>query len=299
MADQTGGLLATIDWAVEPKSIVDVFEHASRRIETPCGNGTMVWRGWGRGQTGRLPVVLLHGGSGSWTHWIKIIPALAAAGEVWAADLPGLGDSAMPHAPHVPATCGQVVADGLRAVFADGIGVHLVGFSFGAHVGTFAAALLGDQLASFTICGSAALGLKHNRLNMARERSTMTTEQRNVVHRINLEKLMFAEPGRIDALAIHLQAGNVRRARFKSREFAGTAEIPETLPRVMAPLRAIWGARDVLATPSVEARYAILRAHHPELRTWTIADAGHWVQYEQPAAFLQAIGEMADTVLTR
>ena len=281
-------MLELIDWAAEPAAIVAAIAAASEIHRTPCGSGSMVWRRWGNAR-GRLPLVLLHGGSGSWTHWIKVIPALAATTEVWAADLPGLGDSAMPDTPHTPDVAGEIVAAGIRALIPARQPVHLVAFSFGAHVGTFTAALLEERLASYTISGCAALGIPHNRLEFVRERSTMSKTQSDAVHRINLERLMFADPRRIDALAIHVHRENIRRARFKSRAFAGTGEIAETLPQVTAPLRAIWGGRDVLATPSVEARYDILRRSHPELITRTIADAGHWVAYEQPAAFVAAV----------
>ena len=33
-------------------------------VHTPCGDGNLVWRRWGKGR----PLVLVHGGSGSWTH---------------------------------------------------------------------------------------------------------------------------------------------------------------------------------------------------------------------------------------
>ena len=294
MFQHNEGAAAQIDWLADPAAIVAAVDHASTVAVTPCGDGVLVWRRWGQDRHGRSPIVLLHGGSGSWTHWIKIIPALAGVGEVWAADLPGLGDSAMPPAPHVPATAGRVIADGIKQLFPDNQRIHLVAFSFGAHVGTFAAADLGNRLATFTICGCAALGLPHNHLKFERERSTMTRSESDAVHRTNLARLMFTEPARIDALAIHVHAENIRRARFRSRAFAGTNEIPETLPRVSAPLRAIWGANDVLATPSVEQRYAILREHHPELQTRTIPDAGHWVAYEQPAAFVAATLALTD-----
>ena len=284
--------MASNDSLADPASIVAAVAAASETHHTPCGRGSMVWRRWANGQFGVTPLVLLHGGSGSWTHWIKVIPALAATTEVWAADLPGLGDSAMPDAPHTPAVAGKAVADGVRVLFPASQQIHLVGFSFGAHVGTFAAALLGERLASFTISGCAALGIPHNRLEFARERSTMSRAESDAVHRTNLARLMIADPDRIDALAVHVHAENIRRARFKSRAFASTAEIAETLPRVVAPLRAIWGGRDVLATPSVEARYDILRRSHPELITRTISDAGHWVAYEQPVAFVAAMREM-------
>jgi 2-hydroxy-6-oxonona-2,4-dienedioate hydrolase len=284
-------MLQSVDWSAAPSDIVARVATASTRFNTPCGDGTMAWRRWGERRAGVLPIVLLHGGSGSWTHWIKVIPAFAALTEIWAADMPGLGDSAMPHAPHVPANAGAVVAAGIRALLPQQR-LHLIAFSFGAHVGTFAAASLGDQLDTYTICGCAALGIPHNRLDFERERSTMTDAERNEVHRINLERLMIANPTRIDALAIHTHAANIRHACFKSRAFAETNEIPETLPRVTASLRAIWGANDVLATPSVEARYDILRRSHPELQTRTISDAGHWVAYEQPEAFVEAVVEM-------
>jgi 2-hydroxy-6-oxonona-2,4-dienedioate hydrolase len=280
-----------MDWSAAPAEIVARVAAQSTPFTTPCGDGEMIWRRWGKVHMDANPIVLLHGGSGSWTHWIKTIPTLATHAEVWAADMPGLGESAMPHAPHTPANAGQVVADGIHRLL-PGRRIHLIGFSFGAHVGTFAAARLGDQLATYTICGCAALGVQHNELEFERERSPMTTAERDTVHRINLERLMIANPSRIDTLAIHTHGDNIRRARFKSRAYAGTNEIAENLPRVTAKLRAIWGANDVLATPSVEARYDILRRSHPELQTRTIADAGHWVAYEQPEAFVAAVTDL-------
>ena len=62
-------------------------------VHTPCGPGTLVWRVWGQGR----PIVMLHGGSGSWNHWVRNIDALLASGrQVIAPDLPGFGDSARP-----------------------------------------------------------------------------------------------------------------------------------------------------------------------------------------------------------
>jgi pimeloyl-ACP methyl ester carboxylesterase len=292
MTAQASSLFPVIDWSAAPATIVATIEAAAARAETRCGDATMVWRRWGTPVADTTPLILLHGGSGSWTHWIKVIPALAATMEVWAPDLPGLGESAMPPMPHTPASSAAVVAHGFHQLLGAHQRAHLLGFSFGAHVGTHAAALLGDRLATFTICGCAALGLPHNHIEFERERSTMTTAERDAVHHVNLARLMFADQRRIDPLAIYTHALNIHRARFRSRAFAATAEIPETLPRVAAPLRAIWGAADAIATPSVEARYAILRRHHPELACVTIPDAGHWVAYEQPQAFVSALRKL-------
>jgi pimeloyl-ACP methyl ester carboxylesterase len=227
-------------------------------------------------------------------HWIKTIPALRQRYEVWAPDLPGLGDSAMPPPPFTPASSAEVLAAGIRTLLNEEQRIHLVGFSFGAHVATLAAANLGSRLADLTIIGSAALGLPFPSLQFPKERLSMTAAERREVHRQTLAILMFADPNRIDDLAIDIQAANIAKARFRSREFASTDEIRTTLARVKAPLRAIWGERDVLARPSVEAVYDVLRIYHPELITRTIPGAGHWVMYEAPEAFNAALMELLE-----
>ena len=79
-----------------PEEIVGAIAATSERIETPCGDGSMVWRAWGRGPA----LVLLHGGHGSWTHWLRSIEALSAEYKVFAADMPGYGESASPPDPY-------------------------------------------------------------------------------------------------------------------------------------------------------------------------------------------------------
>ncbi len=217
---------------------------------------------------------------------------LARRYEVWAADLPGLGDSAMPPQPWTPDSSAAVLAAGVRELIPAEKRAHLVGFSFGAHVATLAAVELGERLLDLTLIGSAALGLPWRSLEFPKARSRMTADERREVHRQTLEILMFADPTRIDELAIDLQATNVAKARFRSREFAGTDEVRTALARVSVPLKAIWGERDAIARPSVDACYEVLRLHHPELATRTIPGAGHWVMYEAAEAFNAALLEL-------
>lgn len=277
---------------LSPHEIVAHVAADSEVFQTPCGEGQLVWRRWGRGR----PVILAHGGSGSWTHWIKTIPVLKTKYEVWAVDLPGLGDSAMPAHPHTPESCGTALALGVKALIPREARAHLVAFSFGAHVSSFALLHLQDWVADFTITGCAALGLPQGPgIEFPRERSTMTDEEKMGVHRSLLEILMFKEPSRIDTLAVQLQADNVRKARFRSRPFARSDEIKRNLPEVRIPVKAVWGGNDQTAWPTIEARYDVLREGHPELITRTVPDAGHWVMYEQPgnynAALLEVLGD--------
>ena len=67
-------------------ALVSGLNRAARRLATPCGDSTMIWRVWGTG----APLVLLHGGYGSWTHWIRVIPVLSRHWQLWVPDMPGL-----------------------------------------------------------------------------------------------------------------------------------------------------------------------------------------------------------------
>jgi len=253
---------------------------------TPCGDGTMVWRRWGSGN----PVLLLHGGSGSWTHWVKTIPALRELYEVWAIDIPGLGDSSMPAEPFTPQSCADAVVTGFSQVFTTGAPVTLVCFSFGCHVGTLAACELNSRLSKLIIIGSAALGLGHQpNFSLPKSRSLMTDSERRAVHYEVLARLMFTDRRNIDAQAVALQAINVANARFRSRRFADSSEVKDGLARVTVPVKSIWGRDDIVAYPNVDACLDAIRVHHPELEHHIIENAGHWVMYEAASAFNTAL----------
>ncbi len=273
-----------------PAEIVEALDKRARKLKTPSGDGQMVWRVWGRG----FPLLLFHGGSGSWTHWIRNIVALGEHYELWVPDLPGLGQSAMPPQPWTPASIADVIVAGLDEVIDPDQHVRIAGFSFGGHVAGLVAQRLGARVRDLTLIGVAGLGLRADpREPFAKERPGMSAEDLYEVHRKNLEILMIAEPEKIDALAVHLQTWNARNARFRSRPFAPTDELARALAEIGAPVKTIWGTRDVIAKPSVESRLEILRRHHPELAVRLIEGAGHWVMYEAADAFNAAFLELS------
>ena len=242
----------------------------------------MVWRVWGAGE----PLVLFHGGSGSWTHWIRNIPELSRHYELWVADIPGLGDSAMPPKPWVPASIADVVVAGLDQLFPQHARCAWPAFPSAGRSRACRPRILGDRVRSLTLIGVAALGLRADpREPFAKRRPGMNAAELAGVYHQNLAVLMFADPANIDALAVHLQGENIARARFRSRPFAATETLARALEKVTAPLKTIWGARDIIARPSIEARLAILRRYHPELDVRMIEGAGHWVMYEAAAQF--------------
>ena len=278
-----------------PLTRMTELEFQAERVETPCGDGAMVWRRWGPAASTREPVVLLHGGSGSWTHWIRTIPVLKTERDVWAVDLPGLGDSSMPREPHNPQSCADAVVEGLRQTLPSDRKVWLVCFSYGCHVGTLAATRLSERLTGVVIIGTAALGFGPPNIRpFPKERSGMSAEAKREIHRAVLEILMISKPERVDDEAIELQALNIEKARFRSRSFAAEATVRVRLADVTVPVKTIWGANDVVANGDVEGRIAALGEHHPELEARIIPDAGHWVMYEQADAFNAALRGFID-----
>ena len=153
--------------------------------------------------------------------------------------------------------------------------------------------MLGDRVHTLTLIGVAALGLRADpREPFAKRRPGMSPAEIAAVFRQNLAVLMFADPANIDALAVHLQGENIKRARFRSRPFAPTDNLARALEKVTARLKTIWGTRDIIARPSIETRLEIMRRHHPELDVRLIEGAGHWVAYEAAAKFNAAFFEL-------
>ncbi len=248
----------------------------------------MVWRVWGSGP----PLVLLHGGYGSWTHWIRNVLVLAREFTVIAADLPGLGESATPPEPHSAEGLARIVVDGLGTILPGGERFHLTGFSFGGVLGGHVAALLGDQVRGFTIVGSNGLGLPRQPTELERQKPGGTVEELLAIARYNLGVLMIADKGKIDDLAVYIQYMNAPRGRIRSRRFSRTDTLIRALPRVTAQLSGIWGGRDAGAHPYLDERKRVLDDIQPGLRFEIIPGAGHWVAYEAAERFNQVLAEI-------
>ena len=269
--------------------ILHALDTSARRVETPCGAGRMAWRIWN--EDAGSPLLLLHGGNGSWRHWVRQIPHFAATRCVIAPDLPGLGESADAPDPADPPTIARVIAQGLREIVADTSALDLAGFSFGANIGGHVAVELGAALRSLTIIGAGALGVARGETPLVKVRDKEGAE-RIAAHRHNLAALMIADPARIDDLALTIQEWNTVHARTRSRGFTHTPMLRDALQRSPAPLGAIWGAADQVAAPNLHERLDALAAARPDAVREVIPGAGHWVMYEAPEACNAALSRL-------
>jgi len=261
----------------------------AQRVETPCGDGSLAWRIWGSGP----PLVLLHGGYGSWSHWVRNVIPLSRRFTVIACDMPGLGESATPPEPWTADGLAAIVVAGLDIVLPKGVAPHLAGFSFGGVIGGVVAAQLGDRLKAFTVVGSNGLGLERQPTPLEKVKPDASEEEEFATHRYNLNQLMIHDPAKIDELALYLQKTNHARARMRSRRFSRSGALIEALPKIKARLDGIWGERDATAYPHVEDRRRLLQGVQPGARFTIVPGAGHWVQFEAAAAFNRIITEYA------
>lgn len=267
----------------DPESEVAAIEARARRIDTPCGEGTMVWRIWGEGR----PLVLGHGSQGSWSHWIRNIDALVDAGwQVIAPDLPGFGDSAMP-ASEDHAGLSAALATGLEQILGPGAKADpkadMVGFSFGGCVFANFAARYPHLVRRVIIIGSGGLDTPHGHVDLGSIRG-LEGEARMERLRANLCGLMLHHRASADDLAVHLLLANARKSRLAPVDLVLPDHILRVLPGLTVPIDAIWGEHD-RPHPGPELQEAVLRRFQPDCDFRVIPDAGHWAMYERPQAF--------------
>jgi pimeloyl-ACP methyl ester carboxylesterase len=263
----------------DPQTIVDRIQQQATRYETPCGDGKMIWHLWDE-SGGSAPVVaLFHGGAGSWRHWIRTIPALVPSYRVLVPDLPGLGESDFPPDGDDAFAVATIVADGIDAIIGTETTYEVVGFSFGGTMAACVGALRGKRVRSVTIIGSSGVGAMGSAVNLEKVRH-LEGQARRDTHRTNLNRLMIADPAKIDDLAILIQDWNTVRSRLKTPAISRSGAIMKAIDKLQSPLNGMWGELDAPANPKGPERVATLRAHCPEADIRLIPKTGHWAAYE-------------------
>ncbi|MEQ6438116.1 alpha/beta hydrolase [Comamonas sp. w2-DMI] len=261
------------------------------------GGGHMVWHGWkpAGGKAHGLPLVLLHGGSGSWTHWLRAIEPLVQAGHaLWLPDLPGFGDSDLVPGGTDADSMLAPLARGIRQLLGDCAGgpvCDLVGFSFGGMTAGMLAAEYPSLARRLVLVGAPGMGLSNGRaVRLKGWRHLATTDAQMQVHRYNLQALMLHDAALIDDATLALHAHNVARDRLPRRRLSQTDILARALARIQGPVAAIYGEHDPLYAGRMQALQEKLvlqtggRVHWQE-----IPGAGHWVQHEKPRAFAAAL----------
>jgi pimeloyl-ACP methyl ester carboxylesterase len=256
------------------------WEARARRVSTPQGANVVTWRIWGSG----TPVVLLHGNSGSWTHWIRNLEALSAHHTLYVPDLPGHGD-ADPYT-DTPSMAGfaSLLWRGLDELLpAFGMAVDILGFSLGSVLAETMAVERPAQVRKLVLLrGSFSDGPLALPEGIRRWRGVTDPAEMAAIQKHNLGVLMIHDTARIDALAVALQTRNVLRTTLDMRPLLAS-RAPENFHRLTGEIHGVSGEFDVYGG-DVAAQGGVLVQVHPQAQFHLIPGAGHWAIYEAAEA---------------
>ena len=252
-------------------------DRAQRRVVEHRGT-RVVWRRFGNGP----PRVMLHGGHGSWLHWIRNVDALSRDHALWLPDMPGYGDSDAlegdPRAQDRMERLVDVVCATLDTLVGSSTPVDLGGFSFGGLAAALVAARRGQVRRLALIGAGGHAGARRQTIDLVDWRRLDDRNERLAAFARNLVPFMIHDARRADAMALAIHASACERTRFRSKEIALAGGLREALDRVEAPVLLLWGEHDVTAVPREIGAHLV--QGHARRRFEIVPDAGHWAQYE-------------------
>lgn len=261
-------------------AIARLADSAERHVVAHEGT-TVCWRHFGQGR----PLVLLHGGYGSWLHWMRNIEALSQRYALWVADLPAAGDSGdlrdNPAAPDQLEQVARILQGSLDRLLGPHERVAIAGFSFGALVAAKMAAR-SARIERLALLGVASHGGRRRMREELRRWRLDDPAQRRAALRHNLHLLMLHKANTDDALAFAVHETSCEKSRFRSKPLSRAAFLPALLERIACPVLFAWGEHDVTAVPH---EIGPMFVHGRPERDWiALPGAGHWVQYEDADA---------------
>jgi pimeloyl-ACP methyl ester carboxylesterase len=253
-------------------------------FNTSYQGAQMVWREFG--SSSAEPLVLLHGGHGSWQHWMRNIQELSQHYRLLIPNLPGYGDSDSPAEPTLSALVNATCA-GLDELLGQHAPVRLAGFSFGGLVAALIAAQR-SHVSHLLLLGPAGLGStrrpKGKLLAWQATQSAHDEQALRDIMRHNLLMHMLAHESSIDPQALDIHTAACLQTRFHSKKISRADGLALALRRALELNpgligAAIWGEHDVTCTPGAVLELLQNQGLSAQ-RALVVANAGHWVQYE-------------------
>jgi pimeloyl-ACP methyl ester carboxylesterase len=256
----------------EAERFIDEIGREGETVKVPCRGSEAVWHRFGQGR----PLVMLHGGHGSWLHWIRNIRELSRSRELWLPDMPGFGDSADVPV-HDMETLTQVMPAMINRLFPDRE-IDLVGFSFGGLVSANIAAC-NPRVRKLALIGSAGHGgARRQTVGLANWRASRSEQELHDSMRANLAAHMLSGPAAVDGLALAAHLWSCQKVQFRSKGISSKWHLADAFPKVRAPVLMLWGEHDVTSTP--EAVAPLLDDAQAGRQTRILSGAGHWAQFE-------------------
>lgn len=263
------------------------IKDASTQVLIKTNDGTEIsFRKWG--EVGPI-LVMLHGGYGSWMHWLNNIKELSKNFRIIAPDMPGFGESEL--LPYLPSLdqYAKILVDALDKLLPEEK-YNIVGFSFGSAIGSHMMKFANEKVLRLTLVGYNRTGnMTFKRPKMKSWRDVRSKQELFEVQRFNLSVMMLHKKEKIDDLAIIVQTLNTRGGKVRSLDIVASHNLPSRLLGVNKPIDIIWGEFDVTLINGIDDAKERMEELIPDVKLHVIDDTGHWVQYEEPEQFNKII----------
>jgi pimeloyl-ACP methyl ester carboxylesterase len=264
--------------SLQPSQLVRQLDAIAEHRSAPfCDERSIHWRIFGRGE----PLVLVHGGHGSWLHWVRNIEQLSRHHHLLVPDLPGFGDSDDPPEGSDLQYIVEAFVASLEHLLGARSSIDLAGFSLGGVV-TARAAVMRGAVRKLALLGSPGTGTpRRARAEMIRWRQADEAAQ-NAALRHNLLAHMMHDEANVDALAFEAYVTAVKRTRYHTRGVGSRSSLASILSEYSDPVLFVYGEHDVTGTPRLAEGVLVASTANREFRL--VGDGGHWVQYERAEA---------------
>lgn len=225
------------------------------------------------------PVLVLHGWGASIEAVIPIVAGLAPVATVYALDLPGHGQSALP-----PEPWGVREYQAFVAAFMDELEIErpaIVGHSNGGRIAIRMAATEPERAARLVLVNSA--GIRPKRTLRYYRRVGMAKVGKYAARYLGKpgERLRERIVGRV-ASTDYAAAGEMRPTLVR----LVNSDLREYLPRISVPTLLVWGAEDT-DTPVADGR--LMEQLIPDAGLVLLEGAGHYSYIDQAARFARIV----------
>jgi 2-hydroxy-6-oxonona-2,4-dienedioate hydrolase len=237
------------------------------------------------------PLLLVHGGYGSWTHWIANIEPLARRRRVIALDLPGFGASFNPK----PAYSIEQYAAAVRGVL-DALKIEraaIAGFSFGCVVSSMTARVEPERISHLAMVNSPGIGpASPVAADIQKDLSDLAvrTSLRNGALE-SLKQLQLYNHELIDESVVDVMVENVRQTRFVSRSLSRVSDTSHILAEVRQPILVLIGREDIHRQFGLAEALRVVPQAAPQAQIHLVERARHWLQFDRADLFNALLGD--------
>jgi pimeloyl-ACP methyl ester carboxylesterase len=256
-------------------------------VETPLGRVHYVSAGSGS------PLVLMHGGFGSWVHWHENLAALAQQHTVFAIDMPGFGLSCDAAPGSDIGQLALAVRDAIAAMrrtLPEPLQQQppgIAAFSFGTAVAVKLALLDPQAVGSLLLINPPGLGQVSEQVKSIQARAAEAARAQGLRAGldITLRELMVHDAALATPAALDLLEEAVRQTRFVSRSLSRSVHLRPMIEELRMPVHVALGEDDPHQKHELQARLDWLELTLGPSSVSRFAATAHWLQYEQSARF--------------